>query len=191
MKRRLCSLVIARVSFGAALVLALATASPARAQIAPEEDLATIRNFVKISDQLATSGQVAYDQIASIKSAGYEVVVNLAPASVTMNELEGFLVAEQGMTYVQIPVSWTEPSLKDLKQFFSVMKANEDRKVFVHCFANMRASAFTYLYRTLVAGESEDAALADMNAVWDPNELDQWAGLIATAKERALGRDGD
>ncbi len=190
MNRRSYILTFGSVSPVAALVLALTITSPVHAQVTAEEDLATIRNFVQISDDLATSGQVAYDQIASIKSAGYEVVVNLAPASVTMNELEGFLVAEQGMTYVQIPVSWSEPSLRDLKQFFSVMKANEDRKVFVHCFANMRASAFTYLYRTLVAGDPEDAALADMNAVWDPDDVEQWAELIATAKERASARDG-
>ncbi len=174
-------------AFIVAITLSLFFTTPTRAQMSAEEDLATIRNFVQISDQLGTAGQVAYDQVASIKAAGYDIVINLAPASAKRNEREGFLVAQEGMTYMQIPVSWAEPSLEDLEQFFAVMKANQDRKVFVHCFANMRASAFTYLYRTLVAGESEDVALADMNKVWDPNDEEQWKAFIARAKENAAG----
>ena len=62
--------------------------------------------------------------------------------------------------------------------FFDVMRANRDRKVFVHCFANMRASAFVYLYRTLEEGVPEPEARATMNEVWDPDEVQQWANLI-------------
>ena len=55
-------------------------------------------------------------------------------------------------------------------------------KVFVHCFANMRASAFVYMYRTLVEGVSEAEARSTMNEVWDPDELDQWSELIRRAQ---------
>ncbi|MBO6575059.1 MAG: protein tyrosine phosphatase family protein [Rhodothermales bacterium] len=154
---------------------------PVRGQSA-EEDLATIRNYVKVSDELATSGQIAYDQIASLAELGYDVVVNLATASESANALEGYMVVEAGMTYVHIPVSWGEPSMRDLEMFFDVMEMNEDRKVFVHCFANMRASAFTYLYRTLVQGVSEEEAKKAMDPVWDPMELEQWADLIERAQ---------
>ena len=55
----------------------------------------------------------------------------------------------------------------------------------MHCFANMRASAFTYLYRTLVEGVDADEAREDMLAVWDPG-LDerwgQWDRLIRNAE---------
>lgn len=163
------------------LFLALLVALPASAQD-PEADLATIRNYVKVSDDLATSGQIAYDQIQSLADAGYEVVVNLAVASESANMLEGYLVTQAGLTYVHIPVSWQEPSMRDLKMFFDVMEMNQDRKVFVHCFANMRASAFTYLYRTLVEGVPADEALESVSPVWDPMELEQWAGLINRAQ---------
>ena len=156
--------------------------SPGWAQ-SPEDDLATIRNYVRVGDDLATSGQIAYDQIESLAAAGYEVVVNLAPASESANALEGHLVVSAGLTYVQIPVSWSEPSMRDLEMFFDVMEANRDRKVFVHCFANMRASAFTYLYRTLVLGVPAEEARVAMDPVWNPMELEQWAGLLARAQE--------
>ncbi|MFT5142858.1 MAG: protein tyrosine phosphatase (PTP) superfamily phosphohydrolase (DUF442 family) [Rhodothermales bacterium] len=164
-------------------LLILATCAPTLAQTA-EEDLATIRNYVKISDRLATSGQIADTQINSLVEAGYEVVVNLATASLERNGIEGFLVVQGGMSYVHIPVSWTEPSLRDLEMFFDVMEMNEDRKVFVHCFANMRASAFTYLYRTLKQGVDPHEARKAMDPVWNPIELAQWADLIVRAQER-------
>ena len=67
-------------------------------------------------------------------------------------------MTQAGMTYIQIPVDWQDPSLRDLELFFDVMEANEDRNVYVHCFANMRVSVFVYLYRTLRQGMSEDEA---------------------------------
>lgn len=160
-------------------------AVPAYAQSA-EAELASVHNYLKISDDLSTSGQIAYDQIASLKEAGFEVVVNLAPASDGANALEGFLVTQQGLSYVQIPVSWQEPSLRDLQMFFDVMETNKDRKVYVHCFANMRVSAFVYLYRTLILDIPDEQARADLNKIWDPMELEQWAGLIERAKQQSF-----
>ncbi len=154
----------------------------AHAQQTTAAPLETIRNFQVVSDQLASAGQIGYDQIPLIREEGYEVVINLAIADEERNGKEGFLVAQEGLTYIHIPVEWNQPRLSDLEMFFDVMKANEDRKVFVHCFANMRASAFVYLYRTLVEGESEIMARATMDEVWDPGELQQWADLIERAK---------
>ena len=150
-------------------------------------DLTTIRNYLEISDRLTTSGQIAYDQIPLLREQGYEVVVNLATASEERNSLEGFHVTALGMTYIHIPVDWEQLRLSDLSMFFDVMEANRDRKLFVHCFANMRASAFVYAYRTLVRGESEQEALADMHEVWDPGEVEQWASLIERAQSEFSG----
>ena len=163
--------------------LAALTATSAHAQAADAEaPLTEITNYVKISDHLSTSGQIAYDQIEAIKEAGFEVVINLAPARDDANGLEGFLVVEQGMSYVHIPVSWREPSQRDLQLFFDVMKANADRKVFVHCFANMLVSAFVYLYRTLHQDLTHEQARADLEKIWKPEELAQWDAFIKTAQ---------
>jgi len=154
------------------------------AAAAPTPALDSIHNFRRISDRLATSGQMTYDQIPYLAEAGFEVVVNLAPAREERNGREGFLVAQRGMTYVNIPVDWQEPTLRDLDMFFAVMDANEDRRVLVHCFANMRASAFTYLYRTLRRGETREAAMPDMAAIWDPATQAQWDSFIHRAEEK-------
>jgi len=70
--------------------------------------------------------------------------------------------------------------------FFDIMRANEDREVFVHCQANLRASTFVYLYRTLVEGVPEDKARADMEEVWHPEDLPQWASFIETARKEHM-----
>ena len=152
-----------------------------------QEPLENVRNFQRISDRLSSAGQIGYDQIPLLAEQGYEVVVNLAVADPDRNGEEGFRVVEQGLTYVHIPVDWQAPTLDDLEMFFDVMQAAEGKKVFVHCFANMRASAFVYLYRTMVEGVPEAEARATMNEVWDPNELEQWEGLIRRAQAAHSG----
>lgn len=154
--------------------VALASASSG----AQENKLEEIRAFLPISERLATSGQIEYNEIPAIKDAGYEVVVNLAPASKERNGEEGFRVTEQGMAYVQIPVDWENPSPRDFDLFAGVMKANQDRKVYVHCFANMRVSVFVYLYRTLELGVPREQARADLGKIWDPATEPQWARFI-------------
>ena len=123
-------------------------------------------------------------------AAGFDVVVNLAPARWERNFEEGFRVTQAGMTYIQIPVDWQDPSLRDLELFFDVMEANEDRNVYVHCFANMRVSVFVYLYRTLRKGMSEEEAWQDVLKVWDPDNnpsTPQWPRFIAAAQKVKFG----
>jgi len=147
-------------------------------------ELEDIRAYLRISERLSTSGQIEYDRIESIKKAGFDVVINLAIADKKRNASEGFLVTEQGMTYIHIPVSFQEPALSHLDLFFRMMDALADKKVYVHCFANMRVSVFVYLYRTLRLGESEEVARKDMQAIWDPLEDENWAKFIEDARRR-------
>ena len=153
-----------------------------------DAELAGARAYLRISERVGTAGQITYDEIEAVKKAVFDIVINLAPADEERNQLEGYLVTEQGMAYVQIPVSWEEPSQRDLQLFFDVMKANKDRNVFVHCFANMRVSAFVYLYRTLLLGEAENVARADLAKIWDPATQPQWVAFIEEARKAAGSR---
>ena len=167
------------------LIVAMVVGVAPQAAAQSDEGLANARAYLRISERLGTAGQITYDEVEAVKNAGYDVVINLAPADEERNRLEGYLVTQQGMTYIHIPVSWQQPSPRDLRLFFDVMNANEDRSVFVHCFANMRVSAFVYLYRTLELGEAEDAARADLAEIWDPASQPQWASFIDEAKAAA------
>jgi protein tyrosine phosphatase (PTP) superfamily phosphohydrolase (DUF442 family) len=136
-----------------------------------------IYNFIKISDTIATSGQPTQEQFSGIKEAGYQVIVNLAlPESPNALKDEKQIVESQGMQYVHIPVVWENPTLENVTEFFCVMEANADKQLFVHCAANMRVSAFIYLYRRLHQGISDEDAKKDLQKIWIPNEI--WQNFI-------------
>ncbi|MBW4479810.1 MAG: protein tyrosine phosphatase family protein [Tolypothrix brevis GSE-NOS-MK-07-07A] len=136
-----------------------------------------IYNFLKISDTIATSGQPTSKQFSAIKKAGYEVIVNLAlPESSNALPDEKQIVENQGMQYIHIPVVWENPTLENVTEFFHVMEGNVDKQVFVHCAANMRVSAFMYLYRCLHEGISNEDAKKDLQKIWIPNET--WQSFI-------------
>ncbi len=130
-----------------------------------------IYNYQKISDSIATSGQPTKEQFSAIKQSGYQLVVNLAlPESTNALPDEKQIIESQGMQYVHIPVVWEKPTIENVNEFFSVMEANSDKKVFVHCAANMRVSAFIYLYQRLHESISEEEAKKDLHKIWIPNE---------------------
>lgn len=139
--------------------------------------LTDIYNFLPIDERWATAGQPTVEQFAAIKAAGYEVIINLgmpdSPRAIT-NEAE--VVAAQGIDYVAIPVVWEAPTTADLKAFFAAMNTHQEQKRFVHCIANMRVSAFTFLYRVLVLEVPIDKALQRLHQIWEPNPI--WSQFI-------------
>lgn len=140
-------------------------------------ELDDIQNFLRLSDHLGTAGQPLESEFAAIQAAGYEIVVNLVPPTAP-NALadEDKLVSDLGMDYVSIPVVWNEPNLADIAQFFALMDASQGKRIFVHCAANMRVSAFVYLYRTLRQNMSPANAEQDMAKIWVPNDC--WREFI-------------
>ena len=169
------------------LLMLAAGCAPSQPSSPGGDRLEDIRAYLRISERLATSGQIEYDQIKNLRDAGYEVVINLAIADERRNASEGYLVTQQGMAYFHIPVSFQQPALGDLDLFFGLMEAVHDKKIFVHCFANMRVSVFVYLYRTLQLGEPEEVARKDMQTIWDPSKDENWAKFIEDARARKDG----
>ncbi len=170
-----------------------------------------IYNYLKLSDSVATGGQPTEAQFSLIKEAGYQVVVNLArPDSPKALPNEQTIVESLGMRYVPIPVDWENPTLENVACFFSLMEAicadapnvatadarrlanaslslSQQRfaiatqPVFVHCAANMRVSAFMYLYRLIYEGISDEQAKSDLQKIWTPN--DTWQAFIQQVLE--------
>jgi len=129
-----------------------------------------IRGFLRLDDRIATSGMPRPEHFAAMHGAGFEVVINLAlPTSDNAIANEGELVSQQGMTYVHIPVNFEQPAPADFDKFQRVMDIFADRRVFVHCAANMRVSAFMYLYRVRKDPGCEVQAMADMHRIWRPD----------------------
>ncbi len=130
-----------------------------------------IYNFVQIDDMHATAGQPTKDEYSAIAAAGYTVVINLAAEeSTNYDPQEAKRVSALGLEYLHIPVIWTNPTSADYDQYVQTMKTHADAHRFVHCIANMRVSAFTYLYRIIEEGVAEADARATMHRIWKPGE---------------------
>ena len=145
--------------------------------------LEAIYNYLPISAQLATSGQPTTNQFSAIQRAGYSIIINLAPANVE-NALpnEAAVVASLGMNYINIPVNFSNPSQQDFEKFVPLLQRHSHQKIWVHCAANMRVSAFFYKYRVERLGWSAESAKADMDKIWEPGKvMEVWQTFIEKA----------
>ena len=144
-----------------------------------------IRNFLRIDDRLATSGMPKPEDFPALRQAGFDVVINLAlPTSDNALPNEGDLVSAQGMTYVHIPVNFDVPQRADFERFTRVMDVCSDQRVFVHCAANKRVSAFVFLHR-LRHGADRATAESDLTKIWQPDGV--WREFV-NARLAGLGQ---
>ena len=141
-----------------------------------------IKNHMRVSDRIASSGQPEGSQFKAIAEAGFQVVINLAmPDSDNAIPEERNIVAAHKMSYVHIPVPFDAPSAVHLRKFIRVMAAYADRKVWVHCALNYRVSAFLYQYQRLVHGVSPEEAVAVMLPSWQPDDI--WRRFMSISGE--------
>jgi uncharacterized protein (TIGR01244 family) len=163
------------------LALALVGSAAYGQAASPEPSMGA--NYVVATERLHTAGQPSAAALATLAEQGFELVVNLAPpGNQGAVAEEGKLVAEDGPTYVNIPVNWQKPTYEDFELFSAVMNGARERKVLVHCQLNMRASAFTFLYRVVHEGVAPEEAMTALSAVWIPR--DQWADFTADVLAR-------
>ncbi len=136
-----------------------------------------IRNYLKIEENMASSGQPDAHQFNEIAQLGFDSVINLAmPSSDYAIANEGELVTSSGMSYIHIPVVWEAPREKQFALFAAVLRQHEGAKVWVHCALNMRVSVFVYLYRCLRLGVPKEEARRSLEAIWTPNKV--WSDFI-------------
>jgi uncharacterized protein (TIGR01244 family) len=144
-----------------------------------------IYRYRQATPTLATSGQPREEQLAEIAAAGYDVVINLALHDDPRYALkdEAASVRALGLDYVHIPVQFDAPTESDLATFFEAMDAHKHRRVWLHCAANIRVTAFLGLYRRLREGWPEDLAFELMDDLWEPDAV--WSAFIRTQLGKA------
>mgnify|MGYP001182597172 CR=1 FL=1 len=137
-----------------------------------------IFNYLRIDDQCSTSGQPSEGEFELIKDAGFRTVINLAPhdAENSLSDESG-LLKSLSLDYVHIPVDFFKPNETDFSIFCNVMDNLREEKVWVHCAANMRVSAFLFRYRTEKMGVDRSLAKHDLNRVWEP--FDYWKPFMS------------
>ena len=163
-------------SFFLALLLGLLS-SAALAVEEPVAELAAITNFRQYSDSFASAGQPTREQFQALKDEGFERIVYIAFTN-NPNALadEDQVVKGLGMEYMHVPVDFSNPLPDDFYAFADSMERNTDKKTLLHCQVNARATAFSFLYRVIYQDVPLAEAKADMNTVWQPNEV--WRDFV-------------
>lgn len=78
------------------------------------------------------------------------------------NHIRNFLRVDERLATSGMP----QPA--DFERFTRMMDACASQKIFVHCAANMRVSAFVFLHR-LRQGADRAAAERDLEKIWEPD----------------------
>jgi len=86
------------------------------------------------------------------------------------------IVTRQGLTFINIPIKFENPTEADFEMFASVLSGLGMRKILVHCQINLRASAMVFLYRVINLKEEPRTAYEAVAGVWSPDA--RWRRLI-------------
>jgi protein tyrosine phosphatase (PTP) superfamily phosphohydrolase (DUF442 family) len=165
----LLSMFASAIGFSVLAADATLPAAPVAGIVAP--------NVRVISPLLVTAGQPDRASLLRLKAEGYAAVISLAPGNTpdaVADQAE--ILKSQGVEFVHIPIPWQKPEAKHLDAMAAAMQRLKGKKVLVHCQMNMRASAVTFLYRTIYEKADPAQAWGDVKALWTPTE--QWAGFI-------------
>ena len=170
----IAALIVAFAAFAAMSTAGAQSAAsdcgPAGAAQAPRNPCSAPANLVRWRANLTSSAQPNADYLKRAKALGYEVVINLAPPEYQEAvEAEGGILGTQGVTYLNIPVDFDNPTAEDFRVFSAMLKTVEKKNVLVHCQINLRGSSFTFLYRVIHEAASVDEARGKLNSVWAPN----------------------
>jgi protein tyrosine phosphatase (PTP) superfamily phosphohydrolase (DUF442 family) len=143
-----------------------------------------IKAFLPLTDHLATAGQPPVEAFASLRAEGFERVINLGllgqPYSLPD---ERSAVLASGMAYRHIPVPFEAPDPGQFADFLCEMDSAQGEKVFLHCAANYRATAFAGLYAVRRLGWERAQAEAFLGKVWQPNPV--WRAFLDSLYEPA------
>ena len=142
------------------------------------KDKLDIYNYYKVHNLYETSGQPSKQQLVLLAKQGYQAVINLAPSTIiegrVLNEKE--ILKSKKVKYIHIPVDFNNPTQLDFKNFVSNIEKYKNEKIWVHCAANMRVSAFTYKYRRDILKLAHKDIISDLESIWIPNKV--WSSFL-------------
>ena len=73
-------------------------------------------------------------------------------------------------------MDFKKPLKANFDKFVENIKQNKNKKIWVHCAANMRVSAFVYKYRRDELGLEDKDINKDLKAIWTPNKT--WQSFL-------------
>ena len=135
-----------------------------------------ILNYIKVNSQIATAGQPTKEEFKLLAQKGFEVVINLAMYNKGALKKEDKIVSKLGMIYIHIPITWKAPEVDRLELFLKLLESleKENKKIFIHCIKNYRASVFMHIYKKFVWEKSNTKFIAPSK--YKPNKT--WKNIL-------------
>ncbi len=162
---RLPAYVSSGVALLAAMLLAAAGVQYAAQQATPAgaDSLAGVPNYGRVSGTLYRGGQPSEEGFQALKKSGVAIVVNFRNESEGI-EKERYEVEALGLRYVSIPWSaWRDPSSQRVAEFLELLRANPEKKIFVHCHhGSDRTGVMVAAYRIAFENWTPAAAIEEM-----------------------------
>lgn len=126
--------------------------------LAQQNDLSSIRNFLRVNEQFCTGGQPRLEHLEKLKADGVKAIINLRQPSEHRAAEEEAKAKELGLRYFNIPVSFGDPKDEQVDEFLKITDDPENRPAFIHCAGAIRVGAFWMIRRVLRDGwKIEDA----------------------------------
>jgi tyrosine-protein phosphatase SIW14 len=135
-----------------------------------------ISDFGKVDDYLYRGGQPTDEGLNKLQRLGIETIVDLR------RELHGLIEHERdraeslSMHFINLPGSgWATPTDEELARFFSLVREQPRRKIFIHCWlGGDRSGMFVAAYRIAFDGWTPEQAIQEMRMFhylefWHPN----------------------
>jgi protein tyrosine phosphatase (PTP) superfamily phosphohydrolase (DUF442 family) len=128
-----------------------------------------INAFYQYSEKLAAGGQPSPENLQQLKNAGFDVIINISPAS-AKNALhdEHRLVENLKMDYIHFPVDCS--NLRDIHYLTirALLNSMEGQKVFMHCGGNIKTSNLIHMYNVLEKKMDEKESLQTLLKIQKP-----------------------
>jgi outer membrane protein assembly factor BamB/protein tyrosine phosphatase (PTP) superfamily phosphohydrolase (DUF442 family) len=126
--------------------------------VAAQDDLSSIRNFLRVNKDFCTGGQPRLEHLQQLKAEGVKAIINLRQPSEHRAAEEEAKAKELGLRYFNIPVVFADPKDEQVDEFLKITDDPENRPAFIHCTGAIRVGAFWMIRRVLRDGwKIEDA----------------------------------
>jgi len=147
-----------------------ASAHP-QAQTAPERSasqtltIPSLPNSACVTPTLYRGAQPKREGYAELKKLGIEIVIDFRTEDDEIHTEQDH-VESLGMRFVSLPwSSWHNPRRDEIISFFSLLRENAGKKIFVHCeFGSDRTGLMIALYRLVSDRWTPDQAMEEMKA---------------------------
>ena len=159
--------ILSLVSSALLVAIVLAAADLYRAEHYPAHSAALapagVSNFGEVTPLLYRGGQPSEEGFQALKKLGVEIAVNFRDER-DLIEAERRQVEPLGIRYVSIPWnSWHPPDDQQVAEFLALLRANPQKKIFVHCHHGAdRTSVMVAAYRIAAQNWTPQQAIAEM-----------------------------